>query len=141
MRITRSVTVAKPLDEVFAYLSDFTTTTAWDPGTVKTVRISGDGGLGTRYANTSTFNGRETNLVYEVIDFQPGVRLQLRGNNRTITATDTLTFEHADGGTRVTYDANFIFKGITKFVAPFLAGAFKKLGDEAEAGLRKAFSA
>jgi hypothetical protein len=53
MRITRSVAVAKPLDEVFAYLSDFTTTTAWDPGTVKTVRISGDGGLGPAYACSS----------------------------------------------------------------------------------------
>jgi carbon monoxide dehydrogenase subunit G len=141
MRITRSVTVAKPLDQVFAYLSDFTTTTAWDPGTVKTVRISGDGGLGTRYANTSTFNGRETDLVYEVIDFKAGERLQLRGENKTLTAIDTLTFEHADGGTRVTYDANFTFKGIAKLVAPFLAGAFKKLGDEAEVGLREAFSA
>jgi carbon monoxide dehydrogenase subunit G len=141
MRITRSVTVAKPLDEVFAYLSDFTTTTAWDPGTVKTVRISGDGGLGTRYANTSTFKGRQTSLVYEVIDFKPGVRVQFRGHNKTITAIDTMTFEDADGGTRVTYDANFSFKGIAKLAAPFLAGAFKKLGDEAEAGLRKALSA
>ena len=141
MQITRTVTVSKPLDEVFAYLSDFTTTTAWDPGTVETVRISGDGGLGTKYANTSTFNGRETNLVYEVIDFQPGVRVQLRGNNKTITAIDTLTFEHASGGTRVTYDANVTFKGLAKIVAPFLAGAFKKLGDEAEVGLRRALSA
>jgi hypothetical protein len=52
-----------------------------------------------------------------------------------------MTFEHADGGTRVTYDANFSFKGIAKLAAPFLAGAFKKLGDDAEAGLRKALSA
>ena len=141
MRITRSVTVAKPIDQVFAYLSDFTTTTAWDPGTVKTVRISGDGGLGTKYANTSTFNGRETNLVYEVIDFISNERLQLRGANKTLTAIDTLTFAKVEGGTSVTYDANFAFKGIAKLVAPFLAAAFKKLGDEAEVGLRQAFSA
>ncbi len=140
MRITRSVTVARPIDEVFAYLSNFTTTTAWDPGTVRTVRISGEGGLGTRYANTSTFNGRETNLVYEVIDFKLNERVQLRGQNKTLTAIDTLTFAMTDGGTRVTYDANFTFKGITKIAAPFLAGAFKKLGDEAEVGLRQAFA-
>ena len=45
---------------VFAYLSDFTTTTEWDPGTVRTTRESGDGGIGTRYRNVSRFLGRET---------------------------------------------------------------------------------
>ena len=140
MRITRSVIIATPITEVFAYLSDFTTTTAWDPGTVKTVRMSGDGGLGTKYANTSTFNGRETNLVYEVIDFKPNERVQLRGQNKTLTAIDTLTFEKADGGTSVTYDANFTFKGIAKIAAPLLTDAFKKLGDEAVAGRGQAFA-
>ena len=38
---------------MFAYLSDFTTTNEWDPGTVSTERVSGDGGVGTTYHNTS----------------------------------------------------------------------------------------
>ena len=33
----KTVIVDKPLDAVFDYLSDFTTTTEWDPGTVATV--------------------------------------------------------------------------------------------------------
>ncbi len=43
MRVERVVTTDKPLDLVYAYLSDFTNTTEWDPGTVSTERISGDG--------------------------------------------------------------------------------------------------
>ena len=39
------------------------------------------------------------------------------------------------GGSRVTYTADFTFKGLAKLAAPFLGGAFKKLGDEAEEGL------
>ena len=68
MRLTRTVTTAKPLDTVFAYLSDFTSTTEWDPGTVRTVRTAGDGGFGTQYLNTSTFAGRQTQLTYVVQD-------------------------------------------------------------------------
>ena len=34
MKIEREVTTSAPPDQVFAYLSDFTTTTEWDPGTV-----------------------------------------------------------------------------------------------------------
>jgi Polyketide cyclase / dehydrase and lipid transport len=47
MKLEKVVVVAKPLDEVFAYLTDFTTTTEWDPGTVVTVLQHGDGGVGT----------------------------------------------------------------------------------------------
>ena len=72
MDIVRSVTVSQPLDEVFTYLSDFTTTTEWDPGTVRTERVSGDGGLGSRNHNVSKFLGRETDIDSLVIEHVPG---------------------------------------------------------------------
>jgi carbon monoxide dehydrogenase subunit G len=138
MQISRTVEVDTPLDKVFAYLSDFTTTTEWDPGSVRTVKVSGDGGVGTTYHNTSEFNGRETELVYEVTELVEGERFALRGENKTIIARDTMEFaETAGGGSRVTYTADFTFKGLAKLIAPFLGGAFKKLGDEAERGLRE----
>lgn len=140
MRITRSVVTQRPAQAVFAYLSDFTTTTEWDPGTVLTERITGDGGVGSRYLNISKFNGRETRLVYEVIELVPGQIIRLRGQNDTVTAIDTITVESVFGGTRVTYDADFTFKGIAAIAAPFLKGAFRRLGDEAEAGLRRALA-
>ena len=37
MRLQKTVTVERPLDKAFAYLSDFATTTEGDPGTVRTV--------------------------------------------------------------------------------------------------------
>ena len=49
----------RPLEAVFDYLSDFTHTNEWDPGTVSTIRTFGDGGLGTTYDNTSEFMGRK----------------------------------------------------------------------------------
>ena len=140
MRITRTVASRRSASEVFAYLSDFTTTTEWDPGTVKTTLLSGDGGVGTRYSNTSTFNGRQTHLVYEVIELVPGELIRLRGENKTVTAIDTITVQSMFDGTRITYDADFTFKGIAAIAAPFLRGAFRKLGDEAASGLRKALA-
>ena len=140
MRITRTVASRRPASEVFAYLSDFTTTTEWDPGTVRTTLLSGDGGVGTRYSNTSTFNGRQTHLVYEVIEFVPGELIRLRGENKTVTAIDTITVQSMFDGTRITYDADFTFKGVAAIAAPFLRSAFRKLGDEAASGLRKALA-
>jgi carbon monoxide dehydrogenase subunit G len=145
VRLQRTVTVEKPLDKVFAYLSDFTTTTEWDPGTVKTVLASGDGGFGTEYLNTTSFAGRETQLTYVVVDLVPNRHITLRGENKTVIANDTMTFREtgADNGatrTEVTYTADFTFKGITKLFAPFLKPAFTRLGDEAETGMASALS-
>ena len=50
MRLQRTVETAGSPDAVFAYLGDFTTTTQWDPGTVETTCVSGDGGVGLRAA-------------------------------------------------------------------------------------------
>lgn len=138
MRLCRIITVTKPLDEVFAYLSDFTTTTEWDPGTVKTVRTAGDGDVGTEYANTSTFAGRETQLAYVVHELVPNQRIALRGENKTVIARDTMTFRATGSDTEVTYTADFTFKGVARLIAPLLRPAFARLGNEAQTGMAAA---
>jgi uncharacterized protein YndB with AHSA1/START domain len=140
MRVRRTVTVQKPLEDVFDYLSDFTTTTEWDPGTVRTIRTAGTGSVGTEYQNTSTFAGRETQLTYVVLDLVPNRRISLRGENKTVIAEDTMTFREvgrdpAVARTEVTYTADFTFRGITRFIAPLMKPAFTRLGDKAENGM------
>ena len=141
MQIQKTIAVAKPLEAVFAYLCDFTTTTEWDPGTVRTTRESGDGGIGTVYRNTSRFLGRQTQLTYVVQDLVPHQRIQLRGENATLVANDTMTFTPIQGGTQVTYTADFAFKGAIRFLAPLLTPALRHLGNQAEAGIRNALNA
>ena len=140
MRLRKVVTVTKTVEVVFAYLADFTTSNQWDPGTVRTVRMSGDGGVGTTYRNTSKFAGRETELTYVLNERVPNERIALRGENKTVISVDTMTFRSLDAGARteVTYVADFTFKGLARFVAPLFKPAMTKLGNEAEAGLQQA---
>ena len=138
MRLCKTVVVDRPLQAVFDYLADFTTTTEWDPGTVSTVREQGDGGVGTAYRNTSEFLGRTTELRYVVQELVPARRIRLRGENKTVAATDTMTFRQVGGGTEVTYAAEFAFKGPASFLTPLLRPALERLGRQAETGLRQA---
>jgi Polyketide cyclase / dehydrase and lipid transport len=140
MRVQKTVVVDKPLDAVFGYLSDFTTTTEWDPGTVVTVNRHGNRGVGTAYLNTSRFLGRQTQLTYIVREFIPGKRIQLRGENKTVIAVDTMGFRSLHAATEVTYAAEFTFKGPFRLLAPLLRPAFGRLGTEAEIGMRKALN-
>jgi carbon monoxide dehydrogenase subunit G len=140
MRLHKTVVIDKPRDAVFAYLSDFTTTTEWDPGTVVTVNQHGDGGAGTTYLNTSNFLGRMTQLTYVVREFIPGERIRLRGENKTVIAVDTMTFRSVDAGTEVTYIAEFTFKGPSRLLARLLRPAFERLGEQAQTGMREALN-
>lgn len=138
MLLQRTVLTPADPERVFAYLSDFTTTTEWDPGTVTTERISGDGGVGTTYRNVSKFLGRESMLTYTVTEHAPPTRFGLRGENATVVAHDTMEVHAAGAGTQVTYTADFRFKGVARFLAPLLRPALTRLGDDAEEGLAEA---
>ncbi|MEU4195638.1 SRPBCC family protein [Kribbella sp. NPDC026611] len=136
--IEREVTVAATPDRVFDYLADFETTMEWDPGTITTTRLTGDGGVGTTYRNLSRFAGRETELRYTVEQHDRPHRIVLRGENRTVLARDTMTFTAHAHLTHVTYRAEFTFKGLARLAEPFLRKPFDKLGNDAEEGLRNA---
>ncbi len=143
--IERTVTTTASPQAVWDYLSDFTTTTEWDPGTVRTVRVSGSGGVGTVYENTSRFLGRETQVVYTVVESSAPMRIQLRGQNASVTATDTMTFTAVGTGTRVHYRAELELQGPLRRINPLLSlpvinFPFKRLGDDAEKGLREALA-
>lgn len=143
MRITRKVTVdgTSPA-AVYAYLKDFTTSEQWDPGTIETTLVEGDGGVGSRYHNRSVFRGRETELTYVTVDLQHDRLVVMHGENKTVIAQDTMSISPgAEGlGTVLVYEADFTFKGIAKIATPFLRGQLTKLGDEAKAALDRELS-
>ena len=60
------------------------------PGHGQDDPVSGDGGVGTTYDNTSKFMGRETELTYEVVTHQPDRLFALRGENKSVVAHDTM---------------------------------------------------
>ncbi|GAA4748893.1 SRPBCC family protein [Gordonia alkaliphila] len=126
----REVTTMAPPAAVFDYLADFRTTEQWDPGTVRTVRVEGDGGVGTRYANTSEFLGRTSDVTYEVIDLVPGTSIRLRGENHALIAHDTITVSPHGGGSLVTYRVQFDFQGSLRWAEPLLRLGVRRLLDK-----------
>lgn len=141
MKIDKMVTGPVPVSTAFAFLADFTNTEKWDPGTVRTVRVSGDGDVGTTYANTSQFLGRETELTYVVTEYEPEVRIVLRGENKTVVAHDTMSFAPtADGGTSVRYQAEFLMKGWARLIGPLLTPAFAQLGKKGAKQMNEALN-
>jgi carbon monoxide dehydrogenase subunit G len=141
MHVERTFTVPGQVETVFDYLADFTHTNEWDPGTVETRRTSGDGGVGTTYANTSEFMGRTSELTYETTELERPHRLQFRGHNDKVTTADTMTLRQAGDETQVHYRADFDFGRLINLVAPLVVRPkLERLADETVAQLQRALS-
>lgn len=136
--IDRTVTTSAPLEDVFRFLTDFTTTEQWDPPTVSTTRTSGDGGPGTTYTNVSKVLGHEAEVEYTVEELVPLERFRLSGRATGLTLDDTMTFSSDGSTTTVRYVAQFHTEGVAKLAEPLLPVALKKVGDDAAAGLQEA---
>ncbi|UCE87718.1 MAG: SRPBCC family protein [Deltaproteobacteria bacterium] len=131
--------VRRPIDEVFAYLADFSNTERWDPGVVSAKqRDDGPVTVGTEFEVVATFLGQELPLVYRIVQYDPPGRVVLEAENDNLRSVDTITFEKTARGTRLTYDANLTLKGV-RYVADFaLHLAFQWIGRRALEGLRAA---
>lgn len=136
-RIERTIATSASQDKVWAFLSDFTTTEQWDPPTVSTKRISGDGGIGTVYRNVSKLLGREVEIEYTVVQFEPSSRLQLSGRATAMRMLDTIEVQASPSGTRVHYLAEFQPQGPARLFEPLLGPGLKRLGDRAKAQLER----
>lgn len=142
-RYVTTIDSPRPQEDVFAYLSDFSTTQEWDPGVAEAERLDeGEIVVGGRVRIVADFMGRKTSLVYEVTAIDPPHSITLRGENATVVSLDKMTFEATPaGGTRIVYDADLTLKGPMRLGDPLLKLVFNRIGDKAAAGLRGAVGA
>ncbi|GAA1966170.1 SRPBCC family protein [Catenulispora subtropica] len=135
MKVTRTITVDRPLHTVVAYLTDFGNTVHWDPGTISCTRTDrGPISVGSSWRNVSTFNGRTTELDYRLERLEPA-RLTFVGHNDHATTVDDLLFAKDGDATTITYNAEITFKGLLRLATPLLHGRFERLADEVQTSL------
>lgn len=133
----RRLVVPLARDEVFAYLSRFSSAAEWDPGTRSARMLTPEPvGLGSAFQLEAVFMGNTVPLRYEVIEFDPPNRVVLSAENSSVRATDAITVsQDPAGATVVEYNADLALKGIARLATPIFAIAFRRLGDQAADGM------
>jgi uncharacterized protein YndB with AHSA1/START domain len=124
-----SVTINRPVADVFAFVADGEKCKLWRPGVVDIVRATGamDGGVGTRYIQgVKGPMGRRVSADYEITVFEPERRLEFQTIEGPARPHGRYDFEAADGGTRLTFALDAELTGLRKAV---MAGAVQKTMD------------
>jgi uncharacterized protein YndB with AHSA1/START domain len=97
-----TVTIARPADEVFAFLADFSNIPAWNYAIARTAQTSpGPVGVGASYRQTRTIPSRSEE-TFEVTDFAPPSRLAINGQIGPFHATSSYLLQPTADGTRLT---------------------------------------
>ena len=114
----KSITVKRPLVEVFHYVSHFENSDQWD-SSVKESRKIGPGrvGVGARFELIFGFGPFMGTVLYEVKKFEKDKVIWLHGVGDTYEGEEKISFQKVDESTtQINYEMDHKFKGIFKFL-------------------------
>ncbi len=96
-----SVTIQRPVEDVFAFVADGEQCPKWRSGVLDIKRVSGEG-VGTRYAQgVRGPMGRRIAADYEITVFEPNRRIEFQTTAGPVRPHGLYDFEATDGGTRL----------------------------------------
>ncbi len=140
MRITHSVRIERPPEDVWAVVSDPTTHTSWRPDLVEFRPVS-DGPLevGSRIHEVIQFRGRKIEIDDVVTALEPPHRFAIRGGWEAADFELDFLLEPVGGNaTLATFDWPLYPKSLLmKVAAPFLKGTMKRSTAAEAEGLKR----
>lgn len=121
-RVSSSITIGRPIEDVFAVLTNVENTERWFPAKVKEWWISEPPhGVGsTRHAVVTMGWFRSENDAVATV-YEPPHRAVMKGTSSNASFEATLTFEPAEGGTRVEATTELFLGGPAKLFGGMFA--------------------
>lgn len=136
-----TVDVDRPIEEVFAYVSDFTTTVEWDSTALSARKLTpGAVAVGTQFEVVCGLPVGSVKLLYTTLKLTENTCIELLGTSSFFDARDVITFTPTATGTHIDYRAEFTFKPLVSTVASLSEKGMQKMGRESVAGLGEALA-
>ena len=120
--ITTSTEIGRPVEDVFAYVTDPRTMPEWQQGAVRGHMDGPTTRVGSRCTTVRKIGGREREVTTEITEYDPPHRWADRGIEGPIRAIVAVTVEPlAEGtGSRVSIELDFSGHGVGKLLVPLI---------------------
>ncbi len=120
IKIERTITIHRPVEEVFAYLSEVEHGPSYVSGQREAhMTSSGPMSIGTTFSTSGTFPLRGGS--YEIVDYEPNQRLAWKARSGA-QATTTWAFQPSGPSTRVTFTREANAHGLSALAESLLRG-------------------
>jgi uncharacterized protein YndB with AHSA1/START domain len=116
----RTVTIRKPVAEVFRFVANHDNDTQWRPGVIE-MRKSGGEGVGERwYQRVKGPVGRQIPADIELTQLEPNRVLAFRTVEGPVRPEGRYEFADDGGATRLTFSLRADLKGVKKLMSPMV---------------------
>lgn len=125
--ITQSVTVNRPVQEVWDFISNFENTTRWSRGVLEAKQTSdGPLGIGSTLQTVVKAFGRRRTADYLVTEYEPNHAFAFEVTAGPMTSRARYLVEPAGAGTQLTASGEAEATGLYKLLAPILVRTVKR---------------
>jgi uncharacterized protein YndB with AHSA1/START domain len=112
----RTITINRPVSEVFPVVADGTRATLWRSGVLDVALASGQG-LGARYSQgVKGPGGRRIPADYEITEFEPNQKIGFRAIAGPVRPEGSFTFEGIGNATALTFELHAELSGWKRLV-------------------------
>ena len=101
IRVSESIVVERPIDDVFAYLTNPETVGEWQGSALEARLEDGPMRAGSRVVETRKFLGRRIESTMEVLEYEPPTRFVIATRSGPVPFTVTNVLSAENGATRV----------------------------------------
>jgi len=122
-----SIVINRPLEEVFALLSNPENNPKWQSGIVELRKTSeGPIGVGATYRSVNQFLGRRLEGETEITEYEPNRKYSEKSKSGPVPFESRATFERVEGGTRINLEAEAEIGGFFKLAEPLVVSAVRR---------------
>ena len=119
VKIEQSVVIDRPIEEVFAFVTDIEKFSQWSAELVEARKTSeGPVGVGTTFSGVVQLLGRRMHNTHEVTEYEPNRKLSFRTITSPVPMEAEVRFESIDNHTTVTTVAEVQPGGFFRLAAP-----------------------
>jgi carbon monoxide dehydrogenase subunit G len=125
--ITQSVTVNRPVEEVWDFIGNFENTTRWSRGVLEARRTSeGPLGVGSTLQTVVKAFGRRRTADYLVTEYEPNHAFAFEVTSGPMTSRARFSVEPAGAGTRLTASGEAEARGLYRLLTPIVIPTLKR---------------
>lgn len=136
------VTILRPIEDVFAVLTDVTLTGRWYPVQVEEWwTTQPPHGVGSVRRARVTLLGRAMENDAVVTEYEPPRRAAMKGLSPSAPFDIRFAFEPIDGGTFVNVDSTFNLRGVMRLIGPLFISRYERGWERGLANLKQLMEA
>jgi uncharacterized protein YndB with AHSA1/START domain len=126
-RIEESVDIKRPVDQVFAYVTDAKNWPRWESAMLEAEQTSpGQMGIGTTFRGANRVMGRRMVWISKVTEYEPNKKWGETISSGSTLIEDHLIFDPVEGGTKFTLVYDMQVGGLLKLFAPMVISTMRK---------------